>query len=76
MQVMYTDQTSKFPVVASQGNQYIIFLCKIDGNLILVKPLKSRMSGEMCKAHNRLMQWLQDGGIKLMSIQRNGVEYE
>ena len=59
-QVMYIDKTSKFPVIPIQGNQYIMVLYKIDDNLILVKSMKSRTSGEMCKAYNRLVKWLQD----------------
>ena len=49
--IIYTDQTGQFPVVSSQGNRYIMVLCKTDGNLILVKPIKNRTSGEMCKAY-------------------------
>ena len=30
-------------------NWYIMVMYKMDGNLILVKPMKTRTSGEMCK---------------------------
>ena len=63
--VMYTDQTRQFPVVSSQGNKYIMVLCKTDGNLILVKPMKNRTSGKICKAYEKLMQQLNQCGIKI-----------
>ena len=51
--IMHTDQTGQFPVVSSQGNMYIMLLCKTDGNLILVEPMKNRTSGEICKAYKK-----------------------
>ena len=62
----YTDQTGKFPVVSSQGNRYFMVLYKKDGNLILVKPMKTRSSREMCWAHNKLMKYLHNRGIKVV----------
>ena len=56
--IMYTDQKGQFPGMSSQGNRYIMVLCKTDGSLILVKPMKNRTLGEMCKAYKKLMQQL------------------
>ena len=55
-QLMNIDQRGKFPIKSNQGNRYIMVLCKIDGKLIMVKPMKYRTSGKMCKAYGRLMQ--------------------
>ena len=41
------------------------FLYEKDGNLILVEPMKSRTSGEICRAYNELMQKLQDLVVKV-----------
>ena len=61
--IMYTDQTGKFPLVSSQGNHYNMVLCKWNGNLILIEPTQT--SGEMCRAYNKLMQWLQHSELKV-----------
>ena len=63
--IMYTNQAGKFPVVSSLGNRYIMVLYKVDVNLILVEPMKNRTSRKMCKAYERLMQWLHQSGIKI-----------
>ena len=39
--IIYADQTGKFPVVLSQDNYYIMILCEKNGNLILVEPMKT-----------------------------------
>ena len=49
-QVMYTNQARKFPVVSSEGNKYIMVLCEIARNLILVKLVNTRTLGEMSRA--------------------------
>ena len=54
--IMYTNQTGQFPVMSSQGNRYIMVLCKTDRNPIPVEPMKNRTSGEMCKAYITLMK--------------------
>ena len=51
--IMYTDQTWWFPVMSSQGNRHIMELWDTNGNLILVKPMKDKTSGEMCKAYKK-----------------------
>ena len=62
--IMYMDQTRKFPVVLSHGNRYIMVLYETDGNIIIVKPMKARLSGNMCWTYNKLMMQLTDRGIK------------
>ena len=53
--IMYTNQAGQFLVMSSQGNRFIMVLCKTDGNLIMVEPMKNRTSGKMCKAYNTLI---------------------
>ena len=36
-----------------------------DGNLILVESFKTRASGKMCQAYNKLMECLNERGIKV-----------
>ena len=45
--IMYMDQTGKFPVVSSQGNRYIMVMYEKGNNLILVEPIKTIASGKM-----------------------------
>ena len=42
--IMYINQKGKFSVLLSQGNGYIMVLCKADGNLILVELMKDKKS--------------------------------
>ena len=60
---LYTDQNGKFLVMSNLGNWYIIILYERDGSLILVKPMKTKSSGEMNRAYNKFMQQLQDHGV-------------
>ena len=88
--IMYTDQTEQFLVMSIQGKRYIMVLCKTDGNLILVKPMKNRTSGKMCKAYNNLMTRLKQSGITfkkhildneaseefLQTLRKQGIKYQ
>jgi len=58
-----SDQTGKFPVCASSGNKYIMVMVHIDGNAILVEPMKNRSEGEMIKAYQALINRLNRAGI-------------
>ena len=83
------DQTEKFPLVSCQGNRYIMVMYEKDGNLILVEPMKTRASGKLCQAYNKLMKHLTKRGIKvtkyildskasgeyLQPIKHNGITY-
>jgi hypothetical protein len=40
---IFSDQTGRFPVISSKGNQYIMVVYDYDSNHILAEPLKSRM---------------------------------
>ena len=40
-----TYQTGNFPVCSRQGSTYIMVLCKIYGNTIMVEPMKNRPEG-------------------------------
>ena len=44
---VYTDQTGQFPVTSSRRNKYIMVLCEIDGNQILVEPMPNRSEGTL-----------------------------
>ena len=64
--IMYTGQTGKFPIVSSQGNRYIMVLYEKDGNLIFAKPMKTRLSGDMCRAYQKLKNQLHDWGVRVV----------
>ena len=61
--LIYTDQTGRFPTRSSRGNQYIMVLAEIDSDSILVEPMKNRTAGEMVKTYQCLIDRLKDCGI-------------
>ena len=87
---MYTDQTGKFPITSYRGNQYIMVLVELDGNAIMVEPMKKRNSGEMVRAYNVLVSRLKARGLApkmhildnecskefAAAIEDNGMDYQ
>ena len=61
---MFSDQTGRFPVTSYKGNQYVMVLFETRSNNILVEPMRSRVSGEMCRAYQTLVDRLKECGIK------------
>jgi hypothetical protein len=59
-ETIYSDQTRRFPKKLSKGNQYILVLC----NVILVAAMINRMSGEMIRAYQELIDHLHNAGIR------------
>jgi hypothetical protein len=51
---MYTDQTGRFPVQSSRGNQLIMVLYEINGNYIDAEPMKDNKENSLIKAYNTL----------------------
>ena len=43
----YTNQTGKFPVRLIQGNQYLMIMCKMNSNFILIESMRDRVQGEI-----------------------------
>ncbi len=62
--MIYSNQTVQFPKKSSKGNQYIMILCDINSNTILVAAMKNCMSGEMIRAYQELIDRLHSTGIK------------
>ena len=60
--IMYTIQTTISGCVKLRKQIYHGAL-QIEGNLILVEPMKKRTSGKMCKAYDRLMCRMNQSGI-------------
>ena len=60
---VYTDQTGQFPVTSSRRNKYIMVLCEIDGNQILVEPMTNRTEGTLIRTHKKLIDRLKSKGI-------------
>ena len=46
---VYTDQTGRFTVRSSAGNQYILVLYDYDSNAILTEAIKTRQGHELLK---------------------------
>ena len=62
-ELVYTDQTGKFPTTSSRGNKYLMVLYHIDGSYIMMEPMKSRHENEMIRVHNILIQRLKTRGF-------------
>lgn len=60
---VYTDQTGQFLVTSSRRNKYIMVLCEIDGNQILVESMTNRTEGTLIKTHKKLIERLKSKGI-------------
>jgi hypothetical protein len=61
---IYTDQTGRFPVVSSKGNNYIMILYDYDSNAILAQPIKDRTVPELLRAFQVMEQELVARGLK------------
>ena len=45
-EMIVTDQTGKFPITSSKGAKYIMVMCEINGNVIVVETMKNRTDKE------------------------------
>jgi hypothetical protein len=61
---IYSDQTGRFPVTSSKGNQYIMIVYDYDSAAILAEPLKNRIKQELVRAYSKLHQHLTERGLK------------
>jgi hypothetical protein len=61
---IYSDQTGRFPVTSSKGNQYIMIIYDYDSAAILAEPLKNRTEQELVRAYSKLHQHLTERGLK------------
>jgi hypothetical protein len=48
--MMYTDQTGKFPHISSLGNQYIMILHDVDSNSLWAEAIKNNTEGKLILA--------------------------
>jgi hypothetical protein len=51
---IYTDQTGKFAVPSSTGNNYLLILYNYDSNSIWAEPLKAQAAKDIVTAYNTL----------------------
>ena len=61
---IFTDQTGRFPVTFSKGNQHIMVLYDYDSSAILAKPMKNRSESELVKVYTRMHTYLCRQGLK------------
>ena len=60
---IYTNQTGKFPTTSSRGHKYIMIMCEIDGNAVLVEPMNNKTEDAMVKTNQKMIDRLKTGGI-------------
>jgi hypothetical protein len=61
---IYTNQTGRFPVVSSKGNEYIIILYDYDSTAIFAQPIKDRTAPGVLRAFQVMEQALVARGLK------------
>jgi hypothetical protein len=49
-ETIHTDQSGRFPVTSSKGNQYIMVLVEVDGIYINAEPMKNKSERLIIKA--------------------------
>ena len=61
---IYTDQTGRFVLPSSTGNQYLLVLYDYDSNCILAQPLKTRHATAILQGYKVLHERLCRAGLK------------
>eukprot|EP00956_Cyclotella_meneghiniana_P043212 scaffold258103_cov212-Cyclotella_meneghiniana.AAC.1 len=62
-EIIYTDQTGRFPVTSSRGHKYIMVLVEIDGNYIAMEPMRSKETAEMILVYTKIIERLKKQGV-------------
>lgn len=60
---IFTDQTGKFPVISSSGNQYLMILYDYDSNYIFAEPIPNRTEFQLLQAYKKMKTTLQRRGL-------------
>ena len=61
---LFTDQTGRFPVTSSRGNNYIVMFYVVDANYIKSYPIKSRHRTELIRAYDDVYSFLRTRGYR------------
>ena len=61
---LFTDQTGRFPVTSSRGNNYIVIFYVVDANYIKSYPIKSRHRTELIRAYDNVYSFLRTRGYR------------
>ena len=59
-----TNQTGRFPVLSSQGNQYVMVAYIQDSNAILAIPIKKRSENLLVTSYSTIYKTLTTAGLK------------
>ena len=62
--IIATDQTGRFPIRASSGNQYLMVVHVRDPNVILAIPIKNRSQTSLLQAYEMLYDRITSKGFK------------
>ena len=60
---MYTDQTGKFPVFSSSGQQYQVVAHQVDSNWTLIETTSRRTEGGLIRARRKILARMKQRGI-------------
>ena len=62
-EIIYTDQSGKFPSMSSKGNRYVMVAIHVDASYILIEPMKNRTAGHMIETYQRVFGWMTTAGL-------------
>ena len=60
----YSDQTGRFPVQSSQGNEYVFVLYDFDSNAIFSEPMRNRTGIEILRCYKKIYELLVSRGLR------------
>jgi hypothetical protein len=60
---IYTDQTGRFPIPSSKGNNYLFILYEYDSNIIEGEPMKNRQGPSIIAAYKAVFKRLKRAGL-------------
>jgi hypothetical protein len=64
-EIMFTDQTGRFPLLSQSGNQYIMVAYHYTSNLILMEAMRNRTEGEIIAAYRRIMKRMRKSNLTI-----------
>jgi Reverse transcriptase (RNA-dependent DNA polymerase) len=62
--LVYSDQTGRFPIPSSTGNNYLMIAYDYDSNMILLRPMKDRSAASLTAAIASVHDTLSKGGCR------------
>jgi hypothetical protein len=63
--MLFSDQSSRFPITSNRGNKYVVIFYIYDANFVKSVPIKSWLKEELLRAYRLVYAYLTTRGSKL-----------